>query len=258
MARKTSAIVFVLLFAAAAAGCEAGEASANKPVAYYPKTTHDFGKVTHGDVLNHEFVVVNRGDAPLIIDQVHTSCGCTAVVITEKTIAPGKEGRIKTMFDTRGYAGKNVKYLFVETNDRNNRRQELQISADIETPPQPKIELDIYNLDLGLSLQGEETSSVVKVSNPGELELRFEAEHQEIEFFVAGKRAKFPLRIRAGGSVDVELKFPGSMKRGSIRDYVLFKSNDPMRSSLSIFVTRYIVTKSELKSLFEKYKDVIR
>lgn len=266
MARRMNLFVCVLIIVGAIAGCNAGELSgeasvepsAKRPVAKYPKTVHDFGKVSHGVVLTHEFSVVNAGDTPLVIKKIHSSCGCTAALVTEDTIAPGKEGRINTTFNTRGYSGKTVMHLFVETNDRKNPRQELRLLAHIEVPPQPKIELDVYNLDLGLSLQDEETAAFVKISNPGELELRVEAEHRDIAFFVGGKPARFPLRIRAGGAVDIELRFPGEKKRGSVRDYVLFKSNDPMRSSLSIFVTRYILTRSELKALFEKYKDVIR
>jgi hypothetical protein len=39
-----------------------------------------------------------------------------------------------------------------------------------------------------------------------------------------------------------------------LRDYVLVKSNDPVRASLSIYVSRYVVTKKDLKELFIKYK----
>jgi hypothetical protein len=39
-----------------------------------------------------------------------------------------------------------------------------------------------------------------------------------------------------------------------LRDYVLVKSNDPIRASLSIYISRYVVSKKDLKDLFNKYK----
>ena len=39
-----------------------------------------------------------------------------------------------------------------------------------------------------------------------------------------------------------------------LRDYVLVKSNDPVRSTLSIYISRYVITKQDLKALFNKYR----
>jgi hypothetical protein len=248
---RLSAIAAALLLSTI---LSAGE---KKPVGNFKETSWDFGKIKQGEVLTHEFVFSNDGQAPLVIERVATSCGCTAALVSEDKIGPGKTGRIKVTFDSRGYSGKVIKYVYVESNDSADPRREMVVSAEIEVPPQPRIELDRYSLDLGLSLEGEETSGRVLIRNVGELELKVEASHPEFRFYVGGKPAAFPLLMAAGKSAEVEIRFPGGTKTGMLRDYVLFKSNDPVRSTLSIYVSRYIITKAELKSLFNKYKKVL-
>jgi len=249
MRKRTVIAVAALILLAAGASTAGKEARAK-----FKEEVWDFGKIKQGEVLAHEFVFTNEGDAPLVIERVSTSCGCTAALASEDRIAPGKEGRIKASFDTRGYAGSVVKYIYVESNDASNARRELKITAEIDVPPQPRIELDRYNADLGLSLEGEEISTRFSVRNVGELELKIEIDHPDFKFFAGGKPAVFPMSIAAGKEVALEVRFPAPAKPGMLRDYVLVKSNDPVRASLSIYVSRYVVTKKDLKELFIKYK----
>ncbi len=54
------------------------------------------------------------------------------------------------------------------------------------------------------------------------------------------------------------MRFPSQTRPGLQRDYVLVKSNDPVRSTLSIYVSRYVVTRKELQELFVKYGKVLK
>ncbi len=247
---RVMASAIIILLAAGATGTAEGKEARAK----FKEEVWDFGKVKQGEVLAHEFVFTNEGDAPLVIERVSTSCGCTAALASEDRIAPGKEGRVKASFDTRGFAGSVVKYVYVESNDASNARRELKVTAEIDVPPQPRIELDRYNADLGLSLEGEVTSTRFTVRNVGQLELKIEIAHPEFKFFAAGKPAVFPMSVAAGKEVELEVRFPAPAKPGMLRDYVLVKSNDPIRASLSIYISRYVVSKKDLKDLFNKYK----
>ncbi len=240
----------LILLAAGTTAAAAGKGAR----ARFKEEVWDFGKVKQGEVLAHEFVFINEGDAPLVIERVSTSCGCTAALASEDRIAPGKEGRVKASFDTRGFAGSVVKYVYVESNDASKARRELKVTAEIDVPPQPRIELDRYNADLGLSLEGEVTSTRFTVRNVGELELKIEIAHPDFKFFAGGKPAVFPMSVAAGKEVALEVRFPAPVKPGLLRDYVLVKSNDPVRTSLSIYISRYIITKKDLKDLFNKYR----
>lgn len=243
--------VAVLLFASGAT------AAAKKARAVFRETSHDFGRVKQGEVLVHEFVFKNDGDEPLIIERVETTCGCTAALLSEQKIEPGKEGRVKATFDTTGYSGRLTRYVILVSNDFEKKRRELALTVNIEVPPSAKIELDQYNIDMGLSLEGESPVAKIKVKSVGERELQVEMSHEEIRFFSGGKPLTFPLRIKAGDSREVELRFAPQARTGLLRDYVLIKSNDPVRSTWSVYVNRYVVTRKELKDLFEKYRSVL-
>ena len=82
--------------------------------------------------------------------------------------------------------------------------------------------------------------------------------HENVQFFSGGKLLPSPFYLPAGESREVELRFPAQAKTGVLRDYVLVKSNDPVRSTLSIYVSRYVISKQELKDLFERYKSVLK
>ncbi len=82
--------------------------------------------------------------------------------------------------------------------------------------------------------------------------------HENVQFFSGGKPLPSPFYLPAGESREVELRFPAQAKAGVLRDYVLVKSNDPVRSTLSIYVSRYVISKKELKDLFERYKSVLK
>jgi hypothetical protein len=229
-----------------------------KPRAVFKETTHDFGQVKQGDVVSHEFVFKNEGNAPLVIEKVETTCGCTAALASEKTIGPGKEGRIKATFDTRGYSGRLARYVYLVSNDSESVRRELSLVAEIQVPPSARIDVDRYNVDMGLVLEGETPSAKIVIKSAGERELKVELTHESVQFFSGGKVLTSPLYLPVGESREVEMRFPAQAKTGVARDYVLLKSNDPVRSTLSVYVSRYVVSRKELKDLFERYKSVLK
>lgn len=233
-------------------------AQAGKPRAVFKETTHDFGKVKQGDVVTHEFVFKNEGGAPLVVEKVETTCGCTAALVSEKTIAPGKEGKLKATFDTRGYSGRLARYLYLISNDGQNGRRELSLVADIQVPPSPRIDVDRYNVDMGLVLEGETASAKIVIKSAGERELKVELAHENVQFFSGGKALTSPFYLPTGESREVEMRFPAQTKVGVNRDYVLLRSNDPVRSTLSIYVSRYVISRKELKDLFDRYKSVLK
>ncbi len=246
-----------LLASVLGAAHTATAAATARPRLKFATDKHDFGKVKQGQSVSYEFVFENQGDAPLVIEKVETSCGCTAALLSEKKIEPGKKGKVKATFDTQAYGGRVTKYIFIDSNDPDNPRVELTVSVDIQVPPAPKIELDRYNVEMGLCLEGEEPSAKVKVRNIGEVELRVEIAHQDIGFFVDGKAAVFPVKVAAGKSFELEVKFPPQVKTGLMRDYILIRSNDTTRSTVSLYLSRFVVSKRELRDLFQKYRKIL-
>jgi len=217
----------------------------------------DFGKVKEGQVKTHVFVFDNEGDAPLLIKRVRTSCGCAAALISDKNVEPGKKGELKVTLNSRGYEGEIAKYVYIESNDRSQPVKQLQISATIEVPPQPRIDLDRYSVDSGLILEGEPIPAKALIKNRGERELRLSFSHRDATYLYKGKPVDSELRIAAGKEAEVEIKIPPRPKKGLIREYILLKSNDTRRPNLSLYVSGYIVTKKQLKELFDKYEKIV-
>jgi len=227
------------------------------PKIKFREESKDFGKMKQGKVLTHIFVFKNEGDETLLIKNVKTSCGCTAALLSKKEIAPGAEGEIKLTYNTKGFQGKNSKYIDVESNDPAQPRTRLTVSAEIEVPPRPRIFLDRYAIDLGLVLENEEIQATTKVKNRGELELIVNCTHNSASFFSGGERITFPLKIAAGKEAEVEIRIPPDKRKGVMRERVVIKSNDPMKPNLSLYLSGYIATKSQLKELFAKYKNIL-
>ncbi|MDC3336637.1 DUF1573 domain-containing protein [Flavobacteriales bacterium] len=91
---------------------------------------YDFGSVTEGDKVSHEFVIHNSGTKPLEIEKVVTRCGCSVAEYNQEPIAPGASTKIKITIDTKGMAGKQVKSVTVVANSfpRNKR---LVLTAEV-------------------------------------------------------------------------------------------------------------------------------
>lgn len=109
------------------------EQLANAPVATFDNTTHDFGEMNQGDKKEHTFMLANDGKSELIIRNIRSSCGCTAVAPSTKVIAPGESAPIKVTFDSRGKRGRQSKSITVITNDPKNPTSRLRISSNIVT-----------------------------------------------------------------------------------------------------------------------------
>ncbi len=62
--------------------------------------TIDYGEIVKGSDGVRVFEFTNTGDAPLVISDVKSSCGCTIPKKPEAPILPGKTGEIQVKYDT--------------------------------------------------------------------------------------------------------------------------------------------------------------
>src|SRR5690606_33908111 len=62
--------------------------------------TIDYGTITKGSNGVRVFEFTNTGDAPLVITNVKSSCGCTIPKKPEGPVAPGASSTIEVKYDT--------------------------------------------------------------------------------------------------------------------------------------------------------------
>ena len=86
------------------------------PKTVWVKDIHDFGEIPQGKPVSVEFTFTNNGDAPLIINDVHTSCGCTASDYPKEPITAGKSSKIKVTYNASAM-GAFTKTITVKTNE---------------------------------------------------------------------------------------------------------------------------------------------
>ncbi len=67
----------------------------------FKSETIDYGNIAKGSDGIRVFEFTNTGDAPLVISNVKSSCGCTVPEKPKDPIAPGANGEIKVKYDTK-------------------------------------------------------------------------------------------------------------------------------------------------------------
>ena len=88
------------------------------PEIKFEKTTIDLGTFSQDDGIQKcVFRFTNVGNDKLIINNVHTSCGCTVAKFSEEPISPGGSGEISITYNGAGkMPGKFKKSIQVFTN----------------------------------------------------------------------------------------------------------------------------------------------
>lgn len=81
------------------------------------RITHDFGNIEEGKIHETLFVIKNMGRDTLEIQEIITSCGCTAAVPRKRRIAPNEQTEFKVQLDTTNRFGSLKNEIIVRTND---------------------------------------------------------------------------------------------------------------------------------------------
>ncbi|RAV28466.1 DUF1573 domain-containing protein [Sinomicrobium soli] len=66
----------------------------------FKEDTIDYGEIEQGSNGVRVFEFTNTGNAPLVISNVTSSCGCTVPKWTSDPVQPGAKGSIEVKYDT--------------------------------------------------------------------------------------------------------------------------------------------------------------
>lgn len=95
-------------------------------------TTHDFGVIDKGKVAVVNLPVRNLGNAPLTVEGISTSCGCTTAKLSSMVIPAGGEANLRIEYDSNAHEadkGGLERYVFIASNDPKDSDLQLKFSV---------------------------------------------------------------------------------------------------------------------------------
>ena len=100
----------------------------------FDKTIINYGTINKGANGVRDFVFTNTGNAPLIISNVKSTCGCTIPKKPEKPILPGESDKIQVKYDTKriGFIRKSISVTSNASNPSVVLKITGQVIADTE------------------------------------------------------------------------------------------------------------------------------
>lgn len=92
----------------------------------------DFGTIPQGKPVYHTFLITNKGNAPLKLDNVQATCGCTTPEWNREAIAPGATEKIKVGYNA---AAEGVFEKFITVTYNGNSTKQIKIKGSVWKAP---------------------------------------------------------------------------------------------------------------------------
>ena len=132
--KRRLAVVLLVAGALAAGPAAPTRAEEKAPRISVDPESFDFGNALPGKTLRKEFTLRNFGDAELVIENVSTTCGCTAALASDSKLKPGGSTLLRVTLETRSYSGKLERQVLVSSNDPKTPLLTVRIRATVEAP----------------------------------------------------------------------------------------------------------------------------
>jgi hypothetical protein len=176
--------------------------------------TFNFGEIYQGDKVPHVFEFTNQGEDPLVIDRVRSSCGCTAVLVSEKIIPPGGKGELKANFDSARFRGNISKTIYLYSNDPVRPTMQLHIKGSVLEI----VAVEPAQINFGMVPAKKTVTKKVVLRNQGNDTLTL----GKPDTTAAELLAKMPdVEFASGAEVAIELKLTPKPGQGRFSGYVL-------------------------------------
>jgi len=169
---------------------------------------YDFGEVFQGEQVNYTYRFRNAGDQILELGNVHTSCGCTAALLSSRRIAPGDSGELNAKFDSTRFRGPVHKSITLETNDPLHQQVIFGLSGIVRA----ELMINPERVSWGTVTAGQELESIVTISNQGKTMVNLQPPKTTNNFLTADLSAQ---QLPPGGQV--ELRIRGQLDPGMAR-----------------------------------------
>lgn len=148
MKRNTLLVILLNLFLTY--NLDAQQKQQGKALLRFDNKTWDVGHIPENSAkLTHTFRFINTHTAPIAIEKVVTTCGCTVPSYSKKPVMPNKEGYISVTFDPKGRANKFSKTLQIICNGGKSMNH-LRVTGFVEPVLNPDTDFP-YSLAFGVS-----------------------------------------------------------------------------------------------------------
>ncbi|MEQ8519968.1 MAG: DUF1573 domain-containing protein [Cytophagales bacterium] len=214
----------------------------------FDKIEHDFGEVSEGNIASHEFTFTNKGSAPIIIQNVRASCGCTTPYWTREPVLPGQEGKIKASYNSKGRPGVFNKTITITSNaDEPSKRLTIKGNV-IRKPVQPKysteelaaspaIGFDNDFFNLGKVEVGQSVVKKLIIENSGKSELKLKDLQSSCNCVTV---LSAPESIKPGETAEMEVNITPRVKTKRDEKIYIF-SNDLNKPKTELTFTIEVV-----------------
>ncbi|MCC5945825.1 MAG: DUF1573 domain-containing protein [Bernardetiaceae bacterium] len=98
---------------------------------HFEEDRYEFGEVKEGQKVKRTFTYKNTGNAPLILSDLRTTCGCTVSEWDKNPLPPGEQNKITVVFDTKGKVGRQHKTVSVLSNSAQNPVAKLRLYGNV-------------------------------------------------------------------------------------------------------------------------------
>lgn len=179
-----------------------------------------FGQVYQGAKVEHTFRFRNAGEAPLTVEKVRSSCGCTAALLSATLIPPGGTGEIRTTFDSGRFRGAVVKTIYLYVNDPMLPVAQFHLRGTVR----PELVLEPEQVDLGRLTSAAATEARVTLTNQGEQAISLsppETTGPELKAELASTQ------LAAGKSVELVVRAKPRDGKSRLSGYVMIKTSSP-------------------------------
>jgi len=120
--------------------------SGKAPKIFCAEPSFDFAEREEGETLEHQFVVENKGNFPLTISKVTSSCGCAPATAGKNLIQPGESTMISTSWKLEARLGKQMKSILVFSNAPEHKKQGYQLTIAAEVASDIVLEPQVQHL----------------------------------------------------------------------------------------------------------------
>ena len=198
--------------------------SDQNPEIFFGNPDFNFGKIFKGEKVKHVYEFENRGKRILKISKVKTSCGCTAAILTDKDVPPGKTGKIETTFNSGTSRGNVKKTITVTSNDPNSPAYRLSISGEIIE----EISAKPHNINFGSIYINAETDKIITINSLTESNFNI----KKITSSKAFANASIVEKNDEGYKIKVTLK--GNHKMGRFSGSVHLETDSPRQPKVTV------------------------